>query len=349
MDRRVRQLAGAGATLALAAVGAAVAVVLSLPLALLVGPIIVLTVAAQRWPDLRVPAPLYGGALTVIGLTLGQHFTPELLATWRVIGASLVMNTVMTLLGTALGFVIMRRAFGVDPATAIFAGLPGGILTVMEVSREGNSDPGAVLFFQISRIILGATLIPLGFGLAGFNLPPGSPPGDESAVIWWELGVLAVAGLGLGMAGRRARFPSAEVSVPLLFSAMMYATGAVSTTMPPVLPSLAFVIVGAAIGTLLPRPGLRGLAVMGVQTVLLFTAFFALTLGATMLAGPALGISVPTGILTFSPAGLTEMVAIALSLDMDPALVAANNLYRMIFCSLLAPLILIGLRRRGLA
>ncbi|MFV0292716.1 MAG: AbrB family transcriptional regulator [Paracoccus sp. (in: a-proteobacteria)] len=343
------RLTGAGTALALAAIGAGTGWLIGLPLALLIGPMIILTISAQRFPALHIPQPLYAGSLIVLGLSLGQYFTPDLIASWRHISASLVLNAIMSVLGMAMGFILLYRLFGLDPATAIFAGLPGGILTVMEVSRESSADTSAVMFFQISRIIMGASLIPLGFGLAGFEVPPGVPSQASSDHFTGLVDMTLLFGGGIitSLLGRKLRFPSAEISVPLIWSALLYGSGVINITIPDWMPALNFIIIGAAIGTFLPRPGLRILIRLTTQTLILFACFMVLTVIIALIARHFMGIGFGSGILIFSPAGLTEMIAVALALNMEPTLVAANNLFRMIFCSLLAPFILIWLRQNA--
>lgn len=336
-----------GLTYSLAAFGAAGAWALSLPLALLIGPVVVVTVLAQRLPGLRISPPVYGLSLMVIGMALGQYFTPETLSAWRNIGGALALNGAMTLVALICGGVFLHKVLRYDLDTALFAGLPGGILTVMEVSRESGADPAAVLFFQVFRIVLGATLIPLTYAAAGFHIPPAGVQ-TVAAIMPENLfePILLVGGsVGLAVLGRKMRFPSAEISVPLLWSAVLYGSGIISVTIPTVLPALSFVLVGASIGTTLPRPNLPTLIRLVWHTVLLFALFIALTLVTALIGQALLGITLPLGVLTFSPASLTEMIAVSVALDLDPAMVAANNLFRMIACSVAAPLLLLWLQR----
>ena len=331
-----------------ATVGAALAWSFALPLALLIGPMVTLSVLAQRFPSLHVSKPAYGLGLLCVGMALGQFFTPEILATWATVGPALAINAVSSLVGLFLGYQLLTRVFGHNPATAVFSGLPGGILTVLEVSHQSNAKTQDVLFFQIFRIVLGATTIPLAFSIAGYTVPStgvqsvAQPvPISLHDVLWLVLGSLTFTWLG-----RRMRFPSAEISIPMLWSAVLYGSNVVSMTIPMWLPAAGFIVVGASVGTLLPRPGIKRLLILISQTVALFLVFCTLTLISAWLSAAWMGIHLPTGILAFSPASLTEMIAVAVSLNLDPALVASNNMFRMIFCSLLAPVLLVWVNRR---
>lgn len=337
------------ATYALAAAGAMLAMWLNVPLALLIGPMIALSVASQRFPNLTVSLPVYALSLFLMGLSLGQYFTPDLISTWGDIALSLLLNTGLTLVGLTLGYLLLRKVLGYNPATAVLSGLPGGILTVLEVARESDADFGAVLFFQIFRIVLGASLFPLAYAIAGFDIPPTGvtarpatvPPGV------FEITLLVGGGLALAFVGRKLRFPSAEISLPLIWSAALYGSGTISFAIPLWVPAAGFVLVGASVGTMLPRPGAAGLIRLSLHTLMVFAVFSVLTVLCAALAVGLLGIPLATGILTFSPASLTEMIALAVALEMDPALVAANNLFRMLFCSVLAPILVVLMRRGG--
>ncbi|MCB1409973.1 MAG: AbrB family transcriptional regulator [Rhodobacteraceae bacterium] len=342
-----RRWQGEAAAYGLAAAGAGLALWLTLPLALLIGPVVTLSILSQRFPALHVSPAVYGVGLMAIGAALGQYFTPEIVSTWATIGTTLAFNAAMTLAGLTVGFVFLTRVLGYNAATAAFAGLPGGILTVLEVSKDSDADLGAVLFFQVFRIILGATMMPLAYALSGFNVPSMGVQAVASPapVTLHDAAILIVASVAAAVLGRRIRFPSAEISAPLLVSAVLYGTGVVQMTIPTWVPALGFVVVGASIGTLLPRPGARKLVRLVLHTAALFCLFVALTLGVAVVAHRLLGIPFPVGILTFSPASLTEMIALSVALDLDPAMVAANNMFRMIFCSLLAPGLLVLLHR----
>lgn len=344
-----RRLKGEASAYFLAVLGAVVAWSLGLPLAFLIGPLIVLTIMAQRWPQLQVSRPVYAVALMVVAVALGQYFNPDVVSTWREIAATLVMNAGMTLVGLFVGYHFLLRVFGYDPATAIFSGLPGGILTVMEVSRESDADAGAVLFFQVFRIVLGATSIPMLFALAGFDIPSAAVQQNSQAhpATLHDILFLVPGTLVLAVLGRKLRFPSAEISLPLIWSAILYGSGTVTMSIPVWLPAIGFIVVGAAVGTLLPRPSVSTLIRLVLHTTALFILFMALTIFVALLARHALGIGFATGVLTFSPASLTEMIAVSVALNLDPAMIAANNLFRMIFCSILAPILLIGLKQKA--
>ncbi len=254
----------------------------------------------------------------------------------------------MTLAALALGVTLLHRGQGYDKAAAVFAGLPGGILTVMEVSRESEADASAVLFFQVFRIILGATLFPLAYALSRFDVPPTGVQAAAQVVApdQREAVLLVVVCIAAAVPGRKLRFPSAEISAPLIAPAVLYPGGWVQMTISQWMPTLSFGVVGASIGTLLPRPGLRALLRRVRHTATLFAVFVTLTLAFALLARQLLGIPPAVAIPAFSPASLTEMIALAAALDLDPAMVAANNRFRMIFCSILAPVLLLAVGRR---
>jgi membrane AbrB-like protein len=345
----LRALPREALTYVLAAAGALVAWALNLPLALLIGPTITISILAQRFPALHVSRPAYALGLGAIGLTLGQFFTPEIVSTWRSIGSALALNTALTLVGTVAGFLFLHRVLRYDAATAVFSGLPGGILTVLEVSKESEADVYAVLFFQVFRIVLGASCFPMAYAIAGFDVPVTGVPDQiqPTPASLRDVALLVLGGVAAAWLGRRMRFPSAEISAPLILSAYLFGSGSVTMTIPLWVPAVGFVIIGASIGTMLPRFGLGKLLRLAAHTGLLFAVFCILTLVAAGIAQTVLGLRFASAVLTFSPASLTEMIALSVALDLDPAMVAANNMFRMIFCSLLAPALLIFVGRRA--
>lgn len=328
-------------TYATAAFGAALAWSLNVPLAMIVGPVIAVSIVSQRLPKLRIARPLYALGLSVIGLALGQYFTPDVLNTWGEITGTLALNTGITLVGVVFGFLLLHKAYGHDRKTAALGGLPGGVLTVIEMARASSADTTSILFFQVFRIILGASVVPLGYSLAGFDVPASGvrPTAEHVPPTAHDLALLCVGGLALMIVGRRLRVPSAEISLPLVWSATLYASGWVTMTIPVWAAGAAFVVVGGSVGAMLPNLSLRRLCLLVVQSLGLFALLMCLALVAALLAWTVFDISLASAILAFSPASLTEMIAVAVALDLDPALVAANNMYRMLLCSLIAPLL----------
>ncbi len=328
-------------TYALAAFGAGLAWFLNVPLAMIVGPVIVVSIANQRLPNLRIARPFYALGLGVIGLALGQYFTPDVLNTWAQISGTLALNTGITLAGVMFGFLLLNKVYGHDRKTAALGGLPGGVLTVIEMARANSADTTAILFFQVFRIILGASVVPLGYSLAGFDVPISGvrPIAEHVPATMHDLALLGLGSLVLMILGRRLRVPSAEISLPLVWSASLYASGWVTMAIPVWAAGAAFVVVGGSVGAMLPNLSLRRLCALVAQSVGLFALLIGLTLLAALSAWTLIDISLASAILAFSPASLTEMIAVAVALDLDPALVAANNMYRMLLCSLIAPLL----------
>jgi len=328
-----------GLTYAIAGAGAGIAWLLQVPLALLVGPVVLVCILSQRLPNLTVSRPIYGFGLALVGLVLGQYFTPDVLAQWAKITGALAVNTAVTLIGICAGYLLLSRVYGHDRRTAALGGLPGGVLAAIEMARTSSADTTAILFFQVFRIVLGASVIPIGYGLAGFQIPPTGVRSVAQTIPAnaHDLALLVIGSVVLVLLGRRFRVPSAELLSPLLWSAGLYGSGWVTMTIPVWVAGLGFIVVGGAVGAMLPRLSLTRLLTLIGQSASLFALFMCATIAAAFLFGPVLNVAPGAAILAFSPASLTEMIAIALALDLEPALVAANNLFRMLICALVAP------------
>lgn len=342
-------LASQGLTLTLGTAGALVAWSLSLPLAFLVGPALVMLFASRALPALTVSPVLRALALVVIGAYLGSRFTPDLAAQMPLWAASLTLNAVMTVVTTCLGTIVLMRAFGYDPSTAAFAALPGGILSVLEVARQSDADQQAVMFLQVFRVALGTIALPFIIDGIGFDIPSTglAETAAQDAAPLAQLALLMAACIGAAAIGRKIRFPSAELVAPMLLSATLYATGTVTAPIPGGGVIVSFIIVGTAVGATLPRPDIKPFLRLILHTGMVFTLMCGLTLIFAYGVHLGFGVSMIEAFLAFAPAGMTEMTAMAAALHLDPGYVAANNLVRLSLCSLLAPVILLGLKARA--
>lgn len=334
-------------TLCVASVGGAIAWWLNMPLALMVGPMIAVLLAARKLPKLSLPTSLRGATLLGLGVYVGSRFTPELVQTIPDWSLSLGLNALMTLLTWAIVTWLLVKWLKMSAETAAFCAVPGGILAVIESSSKSTADTPTVLFVQAMRMILGMLILPFGINAMGYPISPTGMASSigESAVSLSQTGIILGASVMAFILGRRLKMAAAEITGPMIATAILYATGTVDMVIPTWIVGVCFVVLGATLGLSLPTFKWSELFVLTQTSVFVFAVMAAITVIFAAIAHYGLGLNYIASLLAFAPSGMTEATSIAVALNLDPAYVAANNMARLTLCSLATPYILVLLKK----
>ena len=140
--------------LLLGACGCGVGYAIHMPLPWLLGSLIVTTVLSQGGARLQAPTKSRKVVLVVIGVMLGTAFTADMggdIALWAAsLGIMLVSTAVMTMVSVWMS----RRIAGNSIDTAAYAGMPGGVSTMILMASETNADLRVVGLTHAVRILV---------------------------------------------------------------------------------------------------------------------------------------------------------------------------------------------------
>ncbi|TVP88606.1 MAG: AbrB family transcriptional regulator [Thioalkalivibrio sp.] len=327
-------------SLAVGVGGGAVFAFAGAPLAWMLGALITVTVASLAGARLTIPVRLRTLMVAVLGVMLGAAFTPEIggqIAAWG--GAVLVMLGFLVA-SMALVVVFLRFGLGIDRATAYFSAAPGGITEMVLAGEAHGADSRVITLMHATRILVIVAVIPFYFRvLEGIDVPT-LPPDAESLLqtpLFDGLLMAACALLGYWIA-RPLRIPAAALVGPMLLSAAVHMAGWTAASPPVELLAAAQVVVGTALGARFAGLTLRSvwpylLVGAGSAVIMMVLAWFAAALFAEALDIDRTGL-----LLALVPGGLVEMGLIALSLDVDTAMVSTLHVLRIAAIMLVAPI-----------
>jgi membrane AbrB-like protein len=145
------------------AVGLALARLVQLPTASLLGPLAVaVVIALGGWlGEVRVPAPVQWVAFALIGAQVGLRFTrASLVSIARMLPAVLGLIVGMVAATAGVG-ALLAWATPVDGLTAYLATTPGGLFAVLSTAADAGSDVTYVLAVQLCRLLVILALTPL--------------------------------------------------------------------------------------------------------------------------------------------------------------------------------------------
>lgn len=155
-------------TLVAALAGAAIATLLKLPAAPLLGAmagVAVVNMTGQTSFDL--PGPVKWVVYVAVGWLLGQSLTRETLGSLRTNALSIV-GVVVAFLVFALALAwALHRFTSIDLTTALLSTAPGGIAQMGVLSVEAKADVPVVLAIHVLRIT--SVIVLMSFGLRLFG------------------------------------------------------------------------------------------------------------------------------------------------------------------------------------
>jgi uncharacterized protein len=332
--------------LAIGTVGGVSFFALKMPLAWMMGAMVVTTIAALAGVSLHVPGRLRSVMVAILGVLLGSTFTPAALVKvldWPITLASLALYLLVV---TGMLYVYFRRVMGFDPPTAYFSATPGGLNEMTIVGRAMGGDDRAIALVHGARILLVVLTLPFwfryayGVGSAG----GGAGTGTLAALGWRDGGVLAACAVVGPLLGKWLRLPAYRLVGPMLTSAAVHIGGLTASVPPMVLVAMAQVVVGTAIGARFSGAPLKWVFKIIASSIGSTSLMLGATVGFAAALSPISGIPFAPIVLAFSPGGLAEMSLIALALGIETAFVATHHVARIAMIVIAAPLVFRKLR-----
>ncbi|KAA2235610.1 AbrB family transcriptional regulator [Salinarimonas soli] len=304
---------------------------LRLPLPWMLGSMTACTLAALLKAPIAAPTVVRPPMTMVIGVMLGAGFSPAIIGQlpgWLPTLLGLVAFIATCGLACVAYF---RRVARLDPVTAYFAGMPGGLVEMVMVGEDKGGDARTIALIHSARILLIVLTLPfvvqtIGGVTLGARAQAGMSVLDTPFVN--ELWLLVTALVG-AVAGRALRLPAAYLLGPMLVSATVHVLGLTDFVPPREVLNVAQLVLGTTIGCrfLGTPPGeilrILWLSIGSTLILLATTVLFAFAVSRVSAHGV-----VPL-MLAYSPGGLAEMSLIALALQIEVAFVAAHHVVRV--------------------
>jgi membrane AbrB-like protein len=301
---------------------------LHVPLAWMVGPL-VLTAAFAVTRDLpRLPsAPRRAGQL-IVGGAIGLYMTPDALGS--------VLDALVPIIASSVGIaavavpiaLLLGRVGRTDAATALFAALPGGPMEMAQLAKRYGGQGSLVALTQTMRIAAIVILIPPLLVLLG------NPVVDviriPVVVSYPGLALALVIALAGALLAERVRMVNPWFVGPLIGITVVSLIGVPLSGVPGFVLAGAQILLGVSLGGMFDRHTLRlgkpFIAIAALTTVLL--------IGVTLLMAlvmAQMGVSdFSTLALANAPGSVTEMSIAAKAMHLDVSLVASVHIIRIL-------------------
>ncbi len=323
-------------TLAIGVGGGALFLLLNLPGGLISGAMIAVGIAAIAGRPLGMPPVLTQSVLLLLGISLGSLVSQQMLHNMAAYPLTIALLALATFCSTFGSSIYLQRFHGWDKTSALLAGTPGALSQITMLAAEKGADVAAIAVVQTMRVIILTAALPLLLALTG--IASSSPPVVAAVVAApLELAGLVAASVAAALILRLMKFPASWMFGGMIASSLLHGTGTIEGALPDWLRNVALLGIGAVIGTRFAK--------MQVKTLLshvhaaLGSFAIAIIISAVFVAVIALTTHVRIGdiIVAFAPGAMDAMLALALTLHIDPIFVGAHHLSRFVFVSITTP------------
>jgi len=323
-------------TLAIGAAGGGLFLWANLPGGLISGAMIAVGIAAIAGRPLFVPPLLTQTVLVLLGISLGSLVSRQLLqhiGAYPLTIALLALATVCSTFGSSL---YLQRVHGWDQTSAFLAGSPGALSQITMLAAEKGADVPAIAVVQTMRVIILTAALPMLLALTG--IAPSSPPAAALAIASpLELAELIAASVAVALLLRWIKFPASWMFGAMIASSVLHGSGLVEGGLPPSVRGVALIGIGALIGARFAR--MKAKTLLGHVNAALGSFVVAIIISSAFVAVIALTTHVRFAdvIVAFAPGAMDAMLALALTLHIDPIFVGAHHLSRFVFVTITTP------------
>ncbi|WP_239618103.1 AbrB family transcriptional regulator [Cohnella mopanensis] len=335
-----------GLTLLIALVSGYLFTLLRIPIPWLLGPMIGVWLTSRSSVKLQWPSYFQSAGLIIVGYAIGLSFT---ISTLQEIARQLPSMVILTLLLLLLCSLIafgLSKLTGIPFPTALTGSIPGGLTQMIALAEETKGiDITVVTFLQASRLMIIVVSVPLLiFSPLVGSVPsaalPASPLVTETAG-WGELFPslipYAIACTACAVIGKKVRFPTAYLLVPMLVAAALHLSGLPGPVLPPTFIAAAQLMIGCYVGLLLKpetlQNKLRIVSLAAASGVILVLG----ACGLSYLMTKMHPVSAATSLLSLSPGGMDQMGIIAHEIGANVSIVTSYQLFRTFFIFFAVP------------
>ena len=319
---------------------AIVADFLKIPLAWMIGPMIVTSFIALKGFQVMMPRLALSSILIILGLHIGNYIDQNLLnqmVNW-------IWTTIIMFFYIIISILIvskyLQKFSNYKEKTSIFSAAPGALGPLMILAEYEKSDLSQVATAHLIRLIIIITLFPFII----VNLYPAEAleleKFDYMSQNHWELVLLILVSLIFIFFFDKVKVPAALLSGTLVASGVLHIFDIASYKLPDASINFCLLILGASVGCRFANKTFKEVANNSfhglVATVLLVLLGFVAAYIATFFVDT----NFLSLILSFCPGGIYEVAVIAIAFDLEPDFVSFHHIIRLLFILFIVPVIL---------
>jgi membrane AbrB-like protein len=323
-------------TLAIGALGAGLALQLSVPLFMITGPALAVALAGYARLPVMI-APLMRNIIFVVtGVILGAQIdstATAALVTWPIVFVALAM---MLLTLVPISSVMLMRLFGFDRTGAVLASTPS--IFTRRISKD-YPDRERIALVQSVRMLVLALAMPVLAALFGIHVDLAAlQPTVNMGIV--SFSILSFISVFVGLVLNRLKIPGALLISGMMVAILAQLAGFVKGAPSADITLLGYIAIGTLLGSRLAK--IRRKQIGSGLWAGLATSALALTasIGFAVAAGAITGLPVLHIIAGLAPGGLETMVTIGAVMGANAGFIAACHVVRIFVLMAAVPLML---------
>jgi uncharacterized protein len=323
-------------TLAVGAAGGLLFLWVGFPGGLISGAMFAVGGAALAGRPMALPPILTQTVLLLLGISLGSLVSRQLIQHISAYPLTIGLLALATFCSTFGSSFYLQRMHGWDQTSALLAGSPGALSQIVILAAEKGADVAGIAMVQTVRVIILTAALPLILALTG--IAPSAPPTITLIVASpFELAALTAASIAVALALRLLKFPASWMFGAMVASSVLHGTSLIEGGLPNWVRGVALVGIGALIGTRFAR--MKASTMLGHINASLGSFAVAIAISAIFVAIIAATTNVRFAdvLVAFAPGAMDAMLALALTLHIDPIFVGAHHLSRFVFVTITTP------------
>ena len=312
----------------------------SIPLAWMLGPMIITSIAALSGLKVKMPKIALNSILIILGLHIGNYIDQNLfnqMINW--IWTSFIM-LIYIIICILLVSKYLEKFSGYGKKASIFSAAPGALGPLMILAENEKTDLSQVATSHLIRLIIIITVIPF---IIVNNTNTDTlliEKFDYMSQNHINLILLVIASLFFIFIFDKIKVPAALLSGTLFASGLLQITEIATYKLPDESVNFCLLILGASVGCRFAEKTVKEIANNSLHSIVATTVLVVLGLIAAYVATFFVDTNILTLILSFSPGGIYEVAVIAIAFDLDPDFVAFHHIIRLLFILFTVPIIL---------
>ena len=312
----------------------------NIPLAWMLGPMIITSIAALSGLKVKMPKLALSGILIILGLHIGNYIDQNLfnqMINWIWTSVIMFVYIIVCILVVSK---YLQKYSGYGQKASIFSAAPGALGPLMILAEHEKTDLSQVATSHLIRLIIIITVIPF---IIVNNTITETLILDEfnyTAQNHLNLIILIITSMIFIFIFDKIRIPAALLSGTLFASGLLQITDVASYKLPDASINFCLLILGASVGCRFAEKTVKEIANNSLHGLVATTILVLLGLLAAYIATFFVDTNFLTLILSFSPGGIYEVAVIAIAYDLEPDFVAFHHIIRLLMILFTVPIIL---------
>ena len=312
----------------------------NIPLAWMLGPMIISSISALAGLKIKMPKIALSSVLIILGLYIGNHIDQNLfnqMTNWIWTSVIMFIYIIICILIVAK---YLQKYSGYGEKASIFSAAPGALGPLLILAENKKTDISQVATSHLIRLIIIITLIPFIIVNNVVSENPITNNFEYMSQNHLDLLFLVLASIIFILIFDKIRVPAAILSGTLFASGLLQITDFATYKLPDASINFCLLILGASVGCKFAEKSVKEIVNNSLHSLVATIILILLGLIAAFVATFVVDTNILTLILSFSPGGIYEVAVIAIAFDLEPDFVAFHHIIRLLFILFTVPLIL---------